>query len=229
MSVAETWTPSRRLKAAAAAERERIARELARLRARERELQAELATLDGARTELERQLDVLDQFSGDPDAAPPVADRPRLRAVTEAQTASVGTPLRGAQIREIAVRVLADAAPPGAPVHYRDWFQLLAARGFTPAGKDPLATFLTQIGRSPLVQRSTSSGIYALDLEFPDRARARLAQLTAQLSDSQELAPDATVQDIAAARERRDQLTAEIHDVERQLEEVRRSLGGSDA
>jgi len=229
VSVAETWTPSRRLKAAAAAERERIARELARLRARERELQTALATLHGARAELEHQLDVLDHFSQDPDAASSVAERPRLRAVSEAPPTSAGTLLRGAHIREVAVRVLADAAARGAPVHYRDWFQLLTSRGFTPAGKDPLATFLTQISRSPLVQRSTSSGIYVLDLEFPDRARTRLAQLTAQLSESQELAADATVQDIAAARQRRDQLTAEMHEIERQLEEAQRSLGEGDA
>jgi hypothetical protein len=221
VSTAETWTPSRRLQAAAAAERERITRELTRVAARERDLEAELLAVHAARAELQHQLDVLEHFNADP-----VPDRPRLRAVGTEHPTPAGTVLRGARIREVAVRVLASTIGPETPVHYRDWFQLLTSRGFTPTGKDPLATFLTQIGRSPLVQRSTSSGMYLLDLAFPDRARTRLAQLSAQLSEGQELAADATVQDIAAARELRDRLTTEMHEIERQLEEAERSLGG---
>jgi hypothetical protein len=127
--------------------------------------------------------------------------------------------LRGARIREAAVRVLAANAPAEAPVHYRDWFELLTAQGFMPAGKDPLATFLTQIGRSPLVQRTTSQGMYVLDLKFPQRARERIARLS----------PNATVEEIAAARERRAQLTAELQETERHLEEALRALGDIDA
>jgi hypothetical protein len=94
-----------------------------------------------------------------------------------------------------------------------------------PAGKDPLATFLTQIGRSPLVQRTTTSGMYVLDLEFPRRARERLARVAAELSATQDLSGNVTVEEIAAARGRRAQLTAELHETERQLEEALRALG----
>lgn len=225
VSTAETWTPSRRLQAAAAAERERIIRELTRVASRERDLEAELLAVHATRAELQHQLDVLEHFNAHP-GADLVPDRPRLRAVGTEQPTPAGTVLRGARIREVAVRVLASTIGPDTPVHYRDWFQLLTSRGFTPTGKDPLATFLTQIGRSPLVQRSTSSGMYLLDLAFPDRARDRLAQLSAEMSEGQQLAADATVQDIAAARERRDRLTTEMHEIERQLEEAERSLGG---
>jgi hypothetical protein len=109
------------------------------------------------------------------------------------------TTLRGARIRETAVRVLAGNNQPDAPVHYRDWFELLTAQGFMPTGKDPLATFLTQVGRSPLVQRTTTAGMYVLDLEFPQRARTQLAQLAAAQAETQELPPHATVEEIAAA------------------------------
>jgi hypothetical protein len=133
--------------------------------------------------------------------------------------------LRGVRIREAAVRVLAASAPPGAPVHYRDWFRLLTAQGFMPAGKDPLATFLTQIGRSPVVERSTNAGMYVLDLDAPQRSRVRLAQFAAELTEVQELPPNATVEQIAATRERRARLSTEMQEIESQLEEALRSLG----
>jgi hypothetical protein len=134
------------------------------------------------------------------------------------------TPLRGARIRETAVRVLAANNLPEAPVHYRDWFELLTSQGFMPTGKDPLATFLTQVGRSPVVQRTTTSGMYVLDLEFPKRAGERLEQLRGHLAEMHEPSADITVERIAAARAQRAQLTAAIQETERDLEEALRSL-----
>ena len=229
-TTADSWTPSRRMRAAAAAERERVDRELARLAAREGELAAELSAVQETRAELEHQLHVLNHFTHvDSPGARPASRNRRLRAVpTPEQPSGDGlTPLRGARIRETAVRVLAASHQPEAPVHYRDWFELLTAQGFLPAGKDPLATFLTQVGRSPVVQRSTSSGIYVLDLAFPKRAAHRLDQLRGQLAEIHEPSADITVEEIAAARSRRAQLMAAIQETERDLEEALRSLGAS--
>jgi hypothetical protein len=227
MAVAEAWTPSRRLRAAAAAERARLERELERLRMREREVSNQLATIQATREELEHQLQVLSRFvhNSEPSKGPDTGGR-RLRAVPEngPVDGDEATVLRGAAIREAAVRVLAAHGAPGTAVHYRDWFELLLARGFVPAGKDPLATFLTQIGRSPLVERSTASGMYALDLEFPERARQQLVRLNAQLNEGQDISAGSTVEEIAAARERRATLTGEIHELERRLEEALRCM-----
>lgn len=231
VATAETWTPSRRMQTAAAAERQRVERELARLGARERELTAELANIQAARAELEHQRDVLNHFAhgSEPERSPDTTVR-RLRALPDASTTTNDTTvLRGARIRETAVRVLAAHAQPDAPVHYRDWFELLTAQGFMPTGKDPLATFLTQVGRSPVVQRTTTSGMYVLDVEVPRRARERLAHLGAKLAETQERSRDLTVEEIAAARERRAQLTTAMQETERQLEEALRSLGGPEA
>jgi hypothetical protein len=126
------------------------------------------------------------------------------------------------------VRVLAAHTKPDAPVHYRDWFELLVAQGFMPAGKDPLATFLTQVGRSPVVQRTTSSGMYVLDLEFPNRVRARLSRLQAELDEVPQHASDRTVAEIASTRESRTRLITELQEAERQLEEALRSLRNPD-
>lgn len=216
------------MQAAAAAERERVERELTRLSAREAELAAELAAIRAAHDDLEHQRDVLNHFvHADQPARSPGTPGRRLRAVPDAdiQPTNGVTVLRGARIREAAVRVLAANADAEVPVHYRDWFQLLTAQGFMPAGKDPLATFLTQVGRSPVVKRSTASGMYVLDLNFAQRARERLAQLAAQASEVQDLSPSPTVEEIATARERRAQLAAEMRETERQLEEALRSLG----
>jgi hypothetical protein len=149
------------MQAAAAAGSERVERELARLCARESELAAQLPAVQAGRAELEHQRHVLNHFTHARDASGS-ADRVgrRLRALPDAgptTTAEGVTRLRGARIRETAVRVLAGHNQPDAPVHYRDWFELLTAQGLMPAGKFPLATFLTQVGRSPLVQRTTTA------------------------------------------------------------------------
>lgn len=123
------------------------------------------------------------------------------------------------------MRVLAAHTQPDAPVHYRDWFELMTSQGLMPGGKDPLATFLTQVGRSPVVKRSTASGMYVLDPAFPARARENLERLAAELAAAESPSSDATVDGIAAERERRAQLTTELRDTERQLDEAIRSLG----
>jgi hypothetical protein len=223
----ETYAPSRRMQSAAAAERSRIERELARLDARRAELARELAAVDEGREELQDQLRVLDRFvhTFEDDGSP---GSPRLSVVPEPANGSSGGDakvLRGARIRETAVRVLAGTPEARGPVHYRTWFELFTNAGFLAAGKDPLATFLTQVSRSPVVERTSSGGVYQLDFAFPRRARERLAELRAQLQEAQALAADAGVEDIAAARERRAELTTELAASERALEEALRSLG----
>lgn len=230
MALSETWTPSRRLQAAAAAERTRLERELDRLRMRERDLMSQLTGIQETADQLEQELQVLNRLAlgAEPSRTLDRAGR-RLRAVPEPGNVggSEATVLRGAAIRETAVRVLAAHASRGTAVHYRDWFELLLAQGFVPAGKDPLATFLTQIGRSPLVEKSTASGMYGLDLEFPQRARHQLARLNALLAEGKDISTGSSVEEIASARERRTKLTAQIHELERWLEEALSCLAES--
>ncbi|MEJ7567760.1 MAG: hypothetical protein WKF41_05790 [Gaiellaceae bacterium] len=71
--------------------------------------------------------------------------------------------LRGRRLREIAVELLRQRRVPGDVVHYREWFDLLVAAGVRIAGKDPLATFLTQISQAPEVKSvRPRSGLYRL-------------------------------------------------------------------
>jgi hypothetical protein len=76
---------------------------------------------------------------------------------------SIHEELRGRKLQEIAVELLRQRRGPGAVVHYRDWFDLVTGAGLRVAGKDPLATFLTQIARAPAVESvRPRSGLYRL-------------------------------------------------------------------
>ncbi len=75
------------------------------------------------------------------------------------------TELRGEKLREVAIAVLREATTDGEPIHYRAWFDALVRAGYRVAGKDPLATFLTQVSRIDGVQPvGRRSGLYHLRL-----------------------------------------------------------------
>jgi hypothetical protein len=71
--------------------------------------------------------------------------------------------LRGRRLREIAVQVLRNRRDPAEVVHYRDWYALVTKAGVRVAGKDPLASFLTQVSQAPEVESvRPRSGLYRL-------------------------------------------------------------------
>jgi hypothetical protein len=71
--------------------------------------------------------------------------------------------IRGRRLREIAVELLRQRRTPDDVIHYREWYDLLVAAGVRVAGKDPLATFLTQINQAPEVASvKPRSGLYRL-------------------------------------------------------------------
>ena len=49
----------------------------------------------------------------------------------------------------------------------------MRAAGHEIAGKDPLAVFLTQLSRSPVIRKGTRAGVYELDPTAPQRLRTR--------------------------------------------------------
>lgn len=196
-----------RLARAAAAERMALLRERERLGRRRQQLARQLAAVDGELAAVEERLHLIDRLV--PEAAN-VHPLPRRAPARDG--------LRGAAIRRAAVAVLRDRADATAPIHYRAWFELLEAAGHAVAGKDPLAVFLTQISRSPVVRRAAEPGVYALDVAAPARLRARLEALHGRL------AALATRHD-AAARAERDRIVAEIAVAERALDEAVDALG----
>jgi hypothetical protein len=112
-------------------------------------------------------------------------------------------------------------------LHYRAWFEALGAAGFAVAGKDPLAVFLTQLGRSPVVRRGTQSGVYEIDRRAPTRLHGRLEALQIELRGLT-TAPAPTA-DLTAIRTHRAALTTQIGHVEKALEEALEVLSDSAA
>ncbi|MCU1676710.1 MAG: hypothetical protein JWM93_1468, partial [Frankiales bacterium] len=71
--------------------------------------------------------------------------------------------LRGQRLQEVAIEVLRTHWGVDREIHYRQWFELVQEQGHRVGGKDPLATFLSQVHRAPLVERLGSrTGRYRL-------------------------------------------------------------------
>jgi hypothetical protein len=71
--------------------------------------------------------------------------------------------LRGRRLREVAIDILRCELGADESIHYREWFRLVRAAGHRVAGKDPVATFLTQVSRSKAVEPiGARSGLYRL-------------------------------------------------------------------
>jgi hypothetical protein len=71
--------------------------------------------------------------------------------------------LRGERLREIAAKIVWQHFNEGDVVHYRQWFDLVIAEGHRIGGKNPAATFLTQVARVTTVERmGRRSGLYKL-------------------------------------------------------------------
>lgn len=71
--------------------------------------------------------------------------------------------LGGQRLQEIAIRVLAESKPGGEPIHYKEWYRLLREAGYLVGGKDPQATFLASVARSPRVRSvGRRTGLYVI-------------------------------------------------------------------
>jgi hypothetical protein len=218
-----TPPPSSRLLRAAAAEREQLERHRSELLGTRESLRTELERIEDGLREVEERRRLLDRL------APAGEGSASTRAVTAAAGATTTAPgrsgeaelLRGPAIRETAVRLLVGHPDAAQALHYRDWYALLTAAGYEVAGKDPLAVFLTQISRSPALRRGTRSGVYELDVGAEPRLRARLDRLHEELRLT---ASTSQTADLRSIRARRAELSGEIGQVEKALEELSRVL-----
>ncbi len=136
------------VRAAVEGEREVVVERLVTLRAQAERLHAVVDELDRNVEETAHLLRQIDEMLG-------LAPQLSLEALHGE--------LRGQRLREIAVDLLRQKKDVGEAVHYKDWYQFLLEAGVRVAGKDPLATFLTQIARAPGVESvRPRSGLYRL-------------------------------------------------------------------
>jgi len=164
---------STRLRRAAERARAHVQRERDRLEQRITGLRGELRTLEDTLQALNARDVLLEQLVRD--GTPP--------AGSVSAIASGAMVLRGPHIRRVAVRLLFECHGTAYAVHYREWFDLLTKHGYVVLGERPLATFLTNVSRSPVVARGEEPGMYRLDGRVPARVRRELGEHEAELRD----------------------------------------------
>lgn len=207
--------PSSRLQRAAEAELQDLCKQHERLSSRRDRMIRDLRELERSISDVEDRMALVSQV------APSARIAPRgVLAARAGEDLSQERILRGPAIRETAVRVLLNRGGIDA-VHYREWFEFVREAGYSVAGKDGLAVFLTQISRSPVVRKTTQSGVYELDRRAPQRLRQELEILQREM---RELTGRASTGDLSEIRARRERLSTAIGKVERALEEAQRVL-----
>lgn len=184
--MATSTPPHASLVRAAAAEEERVDRALARLSHRRDTLAAELADLESQMGELHERRRLLAMLVDGP------ASAEDLRADAVAPPRAGVTAVRGRELRRVAAQLLWRTSQT-TEIHYREWFERLVAAGYAVGGRDPLASFLTNVRDSPAVVRGARAGFYRLDPARRDVVARELAEKDAELADLQRA--------LAAARE----------------------------
>lgn len=136
--------------AAAKAEREHLAARLAEAQERVEHFEACAAEARDEAESLARLIRDLEEMLG---------------MASQIAMCEIDEELRGERLREVALDVLHEKAGDGTPIHYREWFAALNEAGFRVVGKDPLASFLTQVSRIDRVEKiGRRTGLYRLRL-----------------------------------------------------------------
>jgi hypothetical protein len=216
--------PSSRLMRAATAERTDLIRHRERLIGERDRLMAELRRVGDALDAVDDRVAILSQLVEDPEPGDVSGsgDARDVASDREATPIEHRKLLRGPAIREAAVQVLIAQPEHIEALHYRRWYELLEQAGYAVAGKDPVAVFLTQVTRSPVVRKATEPGTYEVDRQAPLRIRQRLERLQGELRELA-AAPQTPV-DLSSVRARRHELDLAISQHERALEEALRVL-----
>jgi hypothetical protein len=165
--------PSTSLLRAVRAEDARLERALQVLDQRRAAVQAQLAALDRERRELQERRGLLAKVAG--------ADPESSRANVDPQSGG-HTALKGRELRRVAGRLLWQSQH-HQEIHYREWFERVLAAGYAVGGKDPAASFLTNVRDSPAVDRGSAPGMYRIDRGARERVGQAIGELSAELDD----------------------------------------------
>lgn len=132
--------------------------------------------------------------------------------------------IKGRELRRVAGRLLWDAQR-DREIHYREWFERVIAAGYAVGGKDPVASFLTNIRDSPAVQRGSLPGRYRLDPNSLEMIAQQIAETQAELADVENSIErtDANTEQrlIGALHAHRDELKQSLKGLEAKMTELR--------
>jgi hypothetical protein len=211
-------SPNSALARAARHEETRVDRALATLEQRRAALRAQLEDLDREEHDLTRRRALLDELLGTEPDPPPAAAPPA--------EASPGA-IRGRRTRCVAARLLWTTSGIQ-PMHYRELYERVLAAGYAVTGRDPLASFLTNLRDSPAIARTARPGYYQVDPASRDRTAEALRDVWADLDDAaaaldQARRGPAAGPELEDSRRRRDELQQRLKRLEadeRELEDV---------
>jgi hypothetical protein len=207
--------PHATLVRAAAVEDERLERALERLGRRKETLAAEIAELEAQMDELRDRQRLLDKIVEG-------AHRAEAPAVSGAASARA-MPLRGRRLRLVAAQLLwRDLGE--REIYYREWFERLLQAGYAVGGRDPLASFLTNVRDSPAVVRGQNQGFYRLDPTRKEAVARDVAEARAEITDLEQSLQRARVDNddgaVERLRQHRDELAGAIRRLEAQRDEL---------
>jgi len=193
-----------------------LARRRSRLFQKREELQERIDALDEELEAVDTEISLIEDIA----MAPGEADEIAAKRAKGDKDPSL---LQGYAIRAHALPVLlADHGT--APIHYREWLELLRSRGYSVAGKRPDAVFLNQVVRSPLVRSTTSAGYYVVDLDVLDELHAKLRRQQSEMADLMSRAPLEFGDAFDEHRGRQRELNNEIARTERELDEAKAAI-----
>lgn len=215
--MAASYSPSAALLRTVRNEIDRLERTLGTLEGRRAALAAQMAELDAEVEGYRHRRQLLEDLGEVEKATPTAQVGPRGEVVAKA--------VKGRRLREVAGRLLWSWQ--GAEeIHYRQWFERVLAAGYAIGGKDPVASFLTNVRDSPAVTRGSEQGYYRLDPSSIERIGQARNELKAELADVQRSLERAYEEatragSTSALREHRDRLGQQIKRLEADLREVR--------
>jgi hypothetical protein len=224
--MATSYSPSAAMVRTARNEIERIERALAVTEQRRGALLAELAELEAEAEGYARRRELLAELAQVEQARP--SDETGM-ARPQAATRAV----KGRELRRAAGRLLWGWESTG-QVHYREWFERVLAEGYATGGKDPAASFLTNIRDSPAVVRGSAQGFYRLDPSSVERVGQQIGEARAELADVQQsieraYGGESQSGSVESLRTHRDRLKQQLKRLEADMQELRYVFGEDSA
>ena len=216
--------PSAALRRTARSELSRIERAMTRIEQRRAALLGQLAELDDEAEVYARRKRLLEELAYVEHAVPTPATAARARRPAKGA-------IKGRELRRVAGHLLWSAQR-DREIHYREWFERVIAAGYAVGGKDPVASFLTNIRDSPAVRRGSVPGRYRLDPESLDTIAQQIAETQAELADVEKSIErtDASTEQrlIGALHAHRDDLKQSLRGLEAKMTELRYIFAGSE-
>jgi hypothetical protein len=220
--MATSYSPSAAIVRTARNEIDRIERALVVTEQRRAALLAQLADLEAEAESYARRRQLLAELA-QVEHSTPTAE---TGVVTQPVAARA---VKGRELRRTAGRLLWTWERTG-QIHYREWFERMLAEGYATSGKDPAASFLTNIRDSPAVVRGSTQGFYRLDPSSIDRVNQAIGEAHAELTDVQQsinrVYEGETQQgSVESLRTHRDRLKQQLKRLEADMQELRYVFG----